>query len=130
MSDDLVTDFFEYLITTHENEKNQLEKPLFLMAALKYVLKNNLHGISFNEILYKSHTRHIRELFLRCARSRINSPEATWRTMTNPRNPEMQKQTREYIASHGDVSAAFSELKPFRMRNLIDAFEERLDNLA
>ena len=117
-------------IASAEKNREHKGKPLFLMAALQYVLKNNLHGTSLNELMYTQHTRQIKELFLRIARDRADSPDALWRAITNPRNPEMQKHTRWFISNHGDVSKAFSELKPSAVKHLLESFENRMDGKA
>ncbi len=127
MSDDLVSKYYEYLISSAEENGEQIGKPLFLLASLEYIVRNNLHGTTLNELMYRQHTRRIKELFLRAARNRIETPERTWRTITNPRNPEMQSMTLRYAMDHGDVSKAFAELKPSAAKHLLDSFAERLD---
>lgn len=127
MSDELVGEFYEYLVSSAERNRKDMGNALFLMAALQYVILNNLHGVSLNEILYKEHTRRIKDLFLRVARKRMENPESTWRAITNPRNPEMQNQIRKYGMEQGDVSKAFSELKPYRAKSLLEMFNERMD---
>ncbi|MHA1907205.1 MAG: hypothetical protein ACW98Y_07915 [Candidatus Thorarchaeota archaeon] len=127
MSDEIISEFFEYLISSAEENRENMGNPLFLLATLQYIIKNNLHGISFNELMYKQHTRHIKELFFRVARSRTDDPENTWRILTNPRNPEMQNLTRQYITDYGDVSKAFSELKPSKAKLLLDSFIRQIN---
>jgi hypothetical protein len=126
MSDDLVTEFFEYLVSSVEDNGDSVGNPLFLMASLQYIVKNNLHGTSLNELMYKQHTRRIKELFFRLARNKTDTPESTWRTITNPRNPEMQNLLRQFVTDHGDVSMAFSKLKPSKAKELLEVFKEQL----
>ena len=126
MPDDLVTEFFEYLVSSVEDNGDSVGNPLFLMASLQYIVKNNLHGTSLNELMYKQHTRRIKELFVRLARGKTNTPESRWRTITNPRNPEMQNLLRHFVVDHGDVSKAFSKLKPSKAKQLLEYFKEQL----
>ncbi len=126
MSIDLVSGFFEYLVSSVEENGDSEGNPLFLIASLKYIINNNLHGTSFNELMYTQHTRCIKELFFRVARNRIEEPESAWRTITNPRTSEIQSLTQRYTVKYGNVSRAISELKPSQAMQLFDTFTEQL----
>ncbi len=127
MSDDAVRDFYEYLVGSAERNRSEFDKPIFMMAALQYMLKNNLHGLSFEEIMYQEHTRGIRNFFLRAGRQKLKNPENSWRRITNPRTSEMKKVVERYTSRRDDFDVSFSSMKPFQVKQLIDIFMNRID---
>ncbi len=127
MSDDVVREFYEYLVGSAEKMRVEYEKPIFMMAALKYILKNNLHGITPSELLYQEHTRGIRDFFLRVGRKKLKAPESSWRRIMNPRNPEMKSMFERYATRRTEFDQSFAELKPYRVQQLINDFMLRID---
>lgn len=127
MSDDVVGDFYEYLVGSADKTRAEYEKPIFMMAVLKYILKNNLQGITLDELLYQEHIRGIRDFYLRVGRKKLRAPETSWRRIMNPRNPEMKRMFERYASHRSNFDQAFAELKPYRVKQLLDDFMERID---
>ena len=126
MSDELMREFYEYLVKHEEKRGNEYVKPIFLMAAMKYMLRNNLHGMSLEELMYKEHTRGIKNFFLQVGRKKLSQPENSWRMVTDPRNPELKHLIQQYMDSKTDFLKEFSALKPYRVKQLLDSFMDRI----
>ncbi|MFW9907512.1 MAG: hypothetical protein ACFFEF_02975 [Candidatus Thorarchaeota archaeon] len=126
MSKELVSGFYEFLVKESEKKGARGEKPIFLMATLKYLIQNNLYGLSLNEMMYIQHLRLIKGQFIRLASHRMREPESSWRRLTNPNTFEMKNQVQRYISKYGDVSGAFSKLKPGEAQQLLNGFMLRL----
>ncbi|MFW9920687.1 MAG: hypothetical protein ACFFED_13870 [Candidatus Thorarchaeota archaeon] len=127
MSDDVVREFYEYLVGSAEKMRAEYEKPIFMMAALKYILKNNLQGITLDELMYQEHARGIRDFYLRVGRKKLKAPENSWRRITNPRNPEMKRMFEKYSMNRTDFDRSFAELKPYQVQQLLSVFMDRIN---
>jgi hypothetical protein len=103
------------------------EKPLAVIAALKYLRDNRTVGKELLELLEEPHSRTIRSIFFSLAKhcGKVTDPSSSWGVITG-KNRELQNAVYQFRA--GDVNKAFSQLKPEEIENLLKSYLSRLDS--
>jgi hypothetical protein len=97
------------------------EKPLAMIAALKYLHENNITGKSLLGLLSAPHARKIRTIFLDLAKlhSSIEEPSTSWDIITGKQG-ELQDAILQFHA--GNVNEAFSKLTPEETESLLKSY--------
>jgi len=97
------------------------EKPLAVIATLKYLHENNITGKKLLELLAEPHAKVIRSIFLDLARahSSIKEPDTSWNLIAGKRR-ELQDAIQRFRA--GDVNDAFSKLTPEEIESLLNSY--------
>ena len=101
------------------------EKPLAVVATLKYLHENNVTGKTLLQLLREPHAKVIRSTFLDLARehSPIKESATSWDLIAG-RKRELQNSIRQ---SHfGDVNQAFSKLTPEETESLLKSYANYL----
>ncbi len=100
------------------------EKPLALIATLKYLHENGVVGVKFLDLLTKPHIRAIRSFFLELARehSPIREPATSWDVITG-KTRELQGAIRQFRS--GDVNLALANLNPEEIEALLHTYTSR-----
>jgi len=97
------------------------EKPLAVIAALKYLDEKGLTGKRLLELLVEPHARETRRHFLYLAENygRIMEPVSSWDVITGKQR-ELQDATKGFRA--GDVNEAFSRLTAEEIKSLVRSY--------
>ena len=97
------------------------EKPLAVVAVLKYLHENNINGKKLLELLAEPYAKAIRRTFLDLARefSPITEPTTSWDIIAGRRS-ELQDAVQQFRA--GDVNAAFSNIAPEEIDSLLNSY--------
>jgi len=97
------------------------EKPLAVIATLKYLHENNITGKRLLELLAEPHAKAIKSIFLDLARehSSIKEPDTSWDLIAGKRR-ELQDAIQQFRA--GDVNEAFSKLTPKEIESLLKSY--------
>jgi hypothetical protein len=97
------------------------EKPLAVIATLKYLHENNITGKRLLELLAEPHAKAIKSIFLDLARehSSIKEPDTSWDLIAGKRR-ELQDAIQQFRA--GDVNEVFSKLTPKEIESLLKSY--------
>lgn len=97
------------------------EKPLAVVATLKYLQDNGITGKRLLELLAEPHVKAVRHIFIDLARecSLIKEPETSWDLIVGKRR-ELQDAIQQFRA--GDVSEAFSKLTLEETQSLLKSY--------
>jgi hypothetical protein len=101
------------------------EKPLAIIAALKYLHDYKIIGKGLLELLEEPHSKTIRSIFITLAKQckKITDPSSSWNVITG-KNRELQNAICKF--RDGDVNKAFSQLKPEEIERLLTSYIDRL----
>lgn len=100
------------------------EKPIAIIAALGYCLKNGLTGIGLLELVENQrHSGIIKSKFIQLASryGEISNPSSSWSVITGS-NRELQR----VVAKQPDVDEAFAKLNQDQLSILYSSFMEKL----
>ncbi|MCJ7422968.1 hypothetical protein MUP01_01695 [Candidatus Bathyarchaeota archaeon] len=97
------------------------EKPLAIIAVLKYTHESKILGRTLLELLSEPHAKFVRRVFLGLAEtySSIVEPQVSWDLIAG-RNRELQSSIMQFRA--GDVNKAFSNLTAEETESLINSY--------
>lgn len=97
------------------------EKPLAIIASLKYLHENRIMGKRLLDLLAEPHANLIRSIFLNLAKehSPIKEPTTSWDLITG-NGREIQEAIQQFRA--GDVNKAFSKLTPEETESLLKSY--------
>ena len=97
------------------------EKPLAVIAILKYLNENNITGKRMLELLAEPHAKVVRSIFIDLARehSSIKEPDTSWDLIAGKRR-ELQDAIQQF--REGDVNEAFSKLTPEEIESLLKSY--------
>jgi hypothetical protein len=97
------------------------EKPLAVIAALKYIQENNISGKKLLELLAEPHAKVIRSIFLDLTKeySSIKEPNTSWEIIAGKKR-ELQEAVLQFHA--GNVNEAFSKLKTEETESLLKSY--------
>jgi hypothetical protein len=101
------------------------EKPLAIIATLKYLREKGITGKRLFELLSGPHVKAIRSIFLELAQkySPIDEPQTSWNIIVGKRK-ELQQSIGQF--RFGDVNKAFSQLTPEEIEALYNSYDSRL----
>lgn len=101
------------------------EKPLAVIATLKYLHENNITGKRLLELLAEPHAKAIKSIFLDLARehSSIQEPSTSWDLIAGKRG-ELRDIIQGFNA--GAVNEAFSKLTPEEIESLLHSYLDYL----
>lgn len=102
------------------------EKPLAVIAALKYLSENKISGKTLTTLLHERDAKNVRSIFIDLAKqhSHLKDPSNSWNVITG-KNKELQYAIQEY--RYGDVNKAFSKLTLEETEALLNKYMGRLD---
>ena len=103
------------------------EKPLAIIAALKYLHDNKIFGVKLLDLIESGkHYDCVRSVFIAYAKKtgKIESPSGSWDVITGS-NKELQNAIKQF--RDGDVNKAFANLKPEEIEYLLNIYLKRLD---
>lgn len=103
------------------------EKPLAIIAALKYLHDNEISGVELLDLIEGwDHSDDVRSVFITLAENskKITSPSGSWSVITGSQK-ELQNAIR--LFGPGDVNKAFSQLKPEEIESLLNSYMKRLE---
>ncbi len=97
------------------------EKPLAVIAPLKYLRENNISGKKLLELLAEPHAEVIRRIFLDLTRdfSSIREPGTSWNKITG-KERELQSSVLQFQA--GNLDEAFSKLASEETDSLLGSY--------
>ena len=97
------------------------EKPLAVIAALKYLSENKIGGKRLLDLLAAPHINPVKRIFIDLARtySPINEPDTSWDLIAGKKG-ELRDTILEFRA--GDVNEAFSKLTPKEVEELLRSY--------
>ena len=127
MSKRIVADFYKALCKSARRKGAGGEKPIFLMATLRYVIEKDALGHSLLDLLLPRNKQKIRRHFLYLADRRLAKPEDSWDKITRVDKKAIKDSIVEYIAEVADVNEAFSELAKKDAQKLLAQFMEELE---
>ena len=119
MSSERVRRFYDSLVKAADFKEHG-EKPILLMAILKYMIDKNQYGADLLELLRIKHARFYKQSFYRLAQDRLANPVSSWNQIIT--KFEMKEEAEKF--SEGDVSEAFAKLTPKAVQALHDVFME------
>jgi hypothetical protein len=101
------------------------EKPLAIIAALKYLHENDVVGKKLLELLAEPHAKVVKSNFLDLARehSSIKEPGTSWNLIAGKQR-ELQNAIQQFRA--GDVNEAFAKLTPQETESLLKSYVNHL----
>jgi len=123
MSMNVVGDFIEKLIERAQYGI-QGEKPLAVIATLKYLYERDLKGQRFIELIDNpKHTNNLKSYFMRLANDygRLKDPNTSWNVITST-DEELQYAIRDFR-----VDESFSKLTSVEIKSLLDRYITQLE---
>ena len=101
------------------------EKPLALIAALKYLHDNKISGVNLIDLIEDlNYSEGVKSVFISLAqKTRITDPSSSWSVITGSEK-ELQNAIKNFREEN--VNKAFSELKPDEIESLLTSYMKRL----
>ena len=131
MSEKVIIDFHKFL-SDRADYGAAGEKPIFLMAALRYILTKDVLRVSLTDLLHPKHRLRMKSHFLYFAGvgGRLKAPKRSWTMVAGKENLEIKSAISEYVSGIADVSEAFAKLRKGNAENLLARFLKELENAS
>lgn len=108
------------------------EKPIFLMAVLRYMLDREVFKVSLIDLLHPQHRLKMKSHFLYLVGlgGKLKAPERSWNMVAGREHLEIKTAIVEYVSKVEDVSQAFTRLNRTDAEKLLSEFMEDLKKSA
>ena len=108
------------------------EKPIFLMAVLRYMLAKDVFKVSLIDLLHPQHRLKMKSHFLYLAGlgGKLKAPERSWTMVAGREHLEIKTAIDDFISKVEDVSHSFARLNKKNAEELLARFMKDLKSDA